>query len=82
MSASAHGCQYAWGKISTSYQVRPSRRGEFRLVPLPGGGTRLEGRTWYEVEIFPQAYWQPWAEALIHRIHHRVLQHVKTLSES
>src|SRR5437899_13055938 len=26
-------------------------RGEFRLLPLARGRTRLEGRTWYEVEV-------------------------------
>src|SRR5439155_1700923 len=31
--------------------------GEFRLTPLPGGRTRLEGRTAYVVDMFPQRYW-------------------------
>ncbi len=30
------------------------RDGEFRLQPLPGGRTRLEGRTRYEMRIFPR----------------------------
>jgi len=59
-----------------------SRRGEFRLVRLPGGRTRLEGRTWYTFEMFPQSYWTLWSRACIHRIHHRVLNHVKRLSET
>lgn len=54
-----------------------SRRGEFRLIPLPGGGTRLEGSTWYEIEMAPEAYWQVWSDFLIHRIHYRVLDHIK-----
>lgn len=58
-----------------------SNRGEFRLVALPGGRTRLEGRTWYEVEMFPQWYWTAWSDWLIHRIHERVLRHIKTLAE-
>jgi len=33
-----------------------SRRGEFRLIPLPGGRTRLEGSTWYELSIEPRVY--------------------------
>jgi hypothetical protein len=32
-------------------------RGEFRLIALPGGRTRLEGRTWYTLRIYPVAYW-------------------------
>lgn len=58
-----------------------SRRGEFRLTPLPGGGTRLEGHTFYELELFPQLYWHRWADALVHRIHRRVLRHVKAEAE-
>jgi len=57
-----------------------SRQGEFRLVALPGGRTRLEGSTWYEVAIFPQAYWTPWSDGLIHAIHVRVLEHIARLS--
>lgn len=58
-----------------------SKRGEFRLVPLPGGRTRLEGSTWYELRMAPPAYWQVWSNLLIHSIHERVLSHIKTLSE-
>jgi uncharacterized membrane protein YhaH (DUF805 family) len=58
-----------------------SRRGEFRLVALPGGRTRLEGSTWYSVEMAPQAYWGLYSDRLIHAIHARVLAHVKRLSE-
>ena len=42
-----------------------SERGEFRLVPLPGGRTRLEGSTWYELRIGPQPYWRLWSDWLI-----------------
>ena len=58
-----------------------SRRGEFRLVRLPGDRTRLEGRTWYELAMAPQIYWKALADAIISRIHIRVLTHVKALSE-
>jgi len=58
-----------------------SRRGEFRLVALPGGRTRLEGSTWYSVEMAPQAYWGLFSDRLIHAIHVRVLAHVKALAE-
>ncbi|MBI3862851.1 MAG: SRPBCC family protein [Planctomycetia bacterium] len=57
------------------------RRGEFRLVPLDDGRTRLEGSTWYEFAMYPQDYWTLWSDAVIHRIHRRVLEHIKRLSE-
>jgi hypothetical protein len=59
-----------------------SRRGEFRLVRLPGNRTRLEGSTWYTLAIFPETYWIAWGEALLHSIHGRVLAHIKHLSEA
>jgi hypothetical protein len=59
-----------------------STRGEFLLVPLGPRCTRLEGRTWYTFEMFPQSYWTLWSDALIHRIHMRVLSHIKRLAEA
>jgi len=59
-----------------------STRGEFRLIPAAGGHTRLEGHTWYNVEIYPQGYWRSMSEVLLHRIHLRVLEQVKRESES
>ena len=59
-----------------------SRRGEFRLVDLGAGRTRLEGRTWYTFDMHPQAYWTLWSDFSIHRIHRRVLDHVKRLAET
>jgi hypothetical protein len=56
--------------------------GEFRLVPLPNGGTRLEGRTWYSLRMAPAAYWTPLADAILHRIHRRVLRHIAVLAEA
>lgn len=58
-----------------------SRRGEFRLIPLPGGRTRLEGRTWYELDMAPAWYWEWVADRVIHAIHVRVLDHVKAEAE-
>jgi hypothetical protein len=58
-----------------------ARRGEFRLVALDGGRTRLEGRTWYEIEMGPEAYWQLWSDSMIHRIHMRVLEQIKREAE-
>jgi uncharacterized membrane protein YhaH (DUF805 family) len=59
-----------------------SRRGEFRLVALPDGRTRLEGSTWYEMRLEPAAYWMLFGDAFIGRIHRRVLEHIATNAES
>jgi hypothetical protein len=58
-----------------------SRRGEFRLIPLAGGRTRLEGRTWYELDMAPAVYWEAITDGVIHSIHRRVLDHIKRESE-
>jgi hypothetical protein len=58
-----------------------SRRGRFVLRPLPGGRTLLAGTSWYENRMWPQAYWAVWSDSLIHRIHLRVLRHVRAVSE-
>lgn len=58
-----------------------SRRGELRLVPLDGGTrTRLEGSTFYTLDIAPAPYWRVGAEYLLHRIHLRVLGHIAAQS--
>ena len=58
-----------------------SNGGQFRLIPLPNGHTRLEGTTWYRHSLWPAAYWKVWSDSIIHTIHLRVLNHVKQLSE-
>ena len=71
------------------YDIRPphldgyfaSTRGEFLLESLPAGRTRLTGHTWYRNRLAPAAYWKRWSDAIIHRIHMRVLRHIRTLSE-
>lgn len=59
-----------------------SDEGQFRLIGLPDGGTRLEGTTWYHNRIWPAAYWRLWSDAIIHRIHLRVLRHIKIVAEA
>jgi uncharacterized membrane protein YhaH (DUF805 family) len=59
-----------------------SQAGQFRLVPLDGGRTLLEGTTWYYHHLWPADYWQLWSDHIIHKIHLRVLNHVKNLSEA
>lgn len=58
-----------------------SERGQFQLVALPDGGTRLEGTTWYRHNMWPVAYWQTWSDYIIHRIHLRVLENIKARAE-
>ena len=56
--------------------------GEFELVPLPEGRTRLVGRTRYEVEMSPQGYWAVAAGQIVSAIHLRVLRHIQRIVET
>jgi hypothetical protein len=58
-----------------------SKEGQFRLIPLSGGRTLLEGTSWYQHGLWPAEYWHWWSDAIIHRIHARVLEHIRVLSE-
>ena len=58
-----------------------SLRGEFRLERLPGDRSRLEGTTWFRVQMAPNAYWSLYADYAIHVIHQRVLAHIRRESE-
>ena len=59
-----------------------SRRGQFHLTRLPGGKTLLRGSTLYQHGLWPAAYWRLWSDPIIHRIHDRVLRHIKALAEA
>jgi len=59
-----------------------SRQGQFLLEPLPGGRTRLRGTTWYALRVRPLPYWSLWSDTIIHRIHWRVLHHIRSLAEA
>ncbi|MGH7645300.1 MAG: hypothetical protein ACREMR_06910, partial [Gemmatimonadales bacterium] len=56
--------------------------GRFDLHELPDGRTLLVGTTRYEVRMYPQVYWALFADAIVERIHRRVLQHIERLSET
>jgi uncharacterized membrane protein YhaH (DUF805 family) len=58
-----------------------SEKGLFALAALPGGRTRLEGTTWYRHTMWPAAYWRLWSDYIIHRIHLRVLEHIRINAE-
>jgi len=59
-----------------------SSGGQFLLTALPNGRTRLEGTTWYRHGLGPAAYWRLWSDLIIHKIHMRVLEHIKEEAES
>ena len=59
-----------------------SEGGQFLLTPLPDGRTRLEGTTWYRHGLWPAEYWRIWSDAIIHRIHMRVLTHIQEEAEA
>jgi uncharacterized membrane protein YhaH (DUF805 family) len=59
-----------------------SKRGQFRLIPLEGGRTLLVGSTLYQHGLWPASYWRLWSDPIIHRIHDRVLRHIKALSQA
>ncbi len=58
-----------------------STKGQFKLTALPNGHTLLEGTTWYYHDIKPAFYWQLWSDHIVHKIHERVLKHIKATSE-
>lgn len=58
-----------------------SKQGQFKLTKLPNGKTLLEGTTWYYHNIRPAFYWRFWSNYIIHKIHERVLTHIKKNAE-
>ena len=58
-----------------------SYKGQFHLSKIDENITKLEGTTWYKVDITPEFYWKTWSDFIIHRIHNRVLNHIKNESE-
>ena len=81
--------QPATMKEISFYNIQPndlhgywvSRQGEFKLTRLANGNTLLEGTTWYVNKIKPEFYWTIWSDYIVHRIHSRVLEHIKSQSE-
>ena len=59
-----------------------SREGQFQLTRLPNNHTLVEGTSWYQHGLMPAEYWRWWSDAIIHRIHARVLTHIKALAEA
>lgn len=59
-----------------------SKKGQFKLIAMPNNKTLLEGTTWYYHNIKPAIYWRLWSDYIIHKIHIRVLNHIKFNSEN
>jgi len=59
-----------------------SLEGGFKLEALPGGRTRLTGDSRYLLNLAPAPYWNLWTEDIVHRVHRRVMEHVKSRAES
>ena len=58
-----------------------SKKGEFRMEALNENQTKITGTTWYIHRIKPEWYWQIWSNIIIHKIHDRVLDHIKHNAE-
>ncbi len=58
-----------------------SHKGQFKLSVINENQTEIEGTTWYQIDITPETYWKLWSDFIIHRIHKRVLNHIKEESE-
>lgn len=59
-----------------------SEEGQFLLTALPNGNTLLQGTTWYKHNIWPESYWRFWSDFILHKIHLRVLKHIKKQAEN
>jgi hypothetical protein len=76
-------------KELTFYDIHPnhlhgywvSKQGQFKLTPLANKHTLLEGTTWYVNKIKPGFYWTLWSDFIVHKIHTRVLEHIKSQAE-
>jgi hypothetical protein len=58
-----------------------AEQGQFELRERPDGATELAGTTWYRHGLWPEWYWAWWSEALVHTIHRRVLEHIRSEAE-
>ncbi len=56
-------------------------RGQFDLHDNSDGTTTLIGTSWYELYVYPSAYYDLWASCIARQVHQRVMTHIKTLSE-
>ncbi len=57
-------------------------RGQFILKDNGNGTTTVTGNSWYKLYVFPVWYFDIWAESITRNVHLRVMEHIKTLSET
>jgi hypothetical protein len=57
-------------------------RGQFILKENPDGSTRLIGKSWYRLRVYPAWYYGLWAEDITRQVHLRVMKHIKRLAEN
>jgi hypothetical protein len=57
-------------------------RGEIAIDVERSGSTRITRRTWYTQRLYPQVYWNFWAEVAIGRIHRIVLNHIAQTAQA
>ena len=58
------------------------RRGQFILEGNADGTTRLVGKSWYRLKVYPVWYYGIWAEDITREVHLRVMEHIKILAEN
>ena len=58
-----------------------SEWGQFKLIPIDAGHTRVEGTSRYHNRMWPSSYWMPISDWIVHRIHLRVLHFIKSEAE-
>lgn len=59
-----------------------SVKGQFLLTEREDGFVELEGTTWFYTKMAPEFYWSAITENMVHRIHLRVLNHIKKTVET
>jgi len=71
-----------WGRLTPPHlqDTFVSERGQFKLTEVEGK-TILEGTTWYRQHIYPDIYWSKISNYIIHLIHLRVVEHIKSVAE-
>ena len=57
-------------------------RGQFDLHDNGDGTTTLVGTSWFQLNVYPAAYYDLWASSIAREVHLRVMRHIKTLSEA
>jgi uncharacterized membrane protein YhaH (DUF805 family) len=55
--------------------------GQFLLREIRSGVTEIQATTWYTHKVAPVWYWELISDPILHLIHKRVLEHIKTEAE-